>query len=125
MHHSCKTSDHNAKRYSVSMENQRRFLNIVEIVKEKIELQSSLINILDIVQYYHMIVFVLNKNSGIVVICHEEMTWKRGGECHGNKYDSISVDFQYFGGKILHYSIMMMSLCYITNDIISLSQDYK
>ena len=35
------------------------------------------------------------------------------------------VEFQYFGGKTLHYSIMMMSLCYITNDVISLSQDYK
>ena len=62
MCHSCKMSDHNAKRYSVSMENQRRFLNKVEIVKEKIELQSSLMNLLDIVQYYHLIVFVLNNN---------------------------------------------------------------
>ena len=33
----------------------------------------------------------------------------------------ISVEFQYFGGKTLHYSIMMMSLHYIANDIISLS----
>ena len=33
----------------------------------------------------------------------------------------IMVEFQYFGGEILHYSIMMMSLCYIANDVISLS----
>ena len=37
----------------------------------------------------------------------------------------ISVEFQYFGGKTLHYLIMMMTLHYIANDIISLSQDYK
>ena len=60
MCHSCKTSDHNAKRHSVGMENQRTFLNKVEIVKEKIGSQSSLTNILDIVLYYHLIVFVLN-----------------------------------------------------------------
>ena len=30
-------------------------------------------------------------------------------------------EFQYFGRKILHYSIMMMSLHYIANDVISLS----
>ena len=30
------------------------------------------------------------------------------------------IEFQYFGRKTLHYSIMMMSLCYITNDVISL-----
>ena len=37
----------------------------------------------------------------------------------------ISVEFQYFGRKTLHYLIMMMSLRYITHDVISLSQDYK
>ena len=43
--------------------------------------QSYLINILDISYYYHLVVFVLNnKNSGIVVICHEDMTGKRGGK---------------------------------------------
>ena len=35
------------------------------------------------------------------------------------------VKFQYFGGKTLHYSIMMMSLHHIANDVISLSQNYK
>ena len=37
----------------------------------------------------------------------------------------ITVEFWYFGGKTLHYSIMMMALRYIANDIISLSGDYK
>ena len=37
----------------------------------------------------------------------------------------ISIEFQYFGGKTLHYLIMMMLLCYVTNDVISLYQDYK
>ena len=35
------------------------------------------------------------------------------------------IEFQYFGKKTLHCSIMLMSLHYITNDVISLSQDYK
>ena len=33
-----------------------------------------------------MVFVVNNKNSGIVVICHEDNTGKGGGECHGNKY---------------------------------------
>ena len=80
---------------------------------------------MDIVHHCHLIVFVLNnKNSGIVVICHEDMTGKRG-ENAGIRVFPISVEFQYFGRKTLHYSIMMMSLHYIANDIISLSPDYK
>ena len=37
----------------------------------------------------------------------------------------IMMEFQYFGRETLHYSIMMMSLCYAANDVIGLSQDYK
>ena len=50
------------------------------------------------------------------------MTGKRGGEnVTGISVFPISVEFQYFGRKILHYSIMMMSLHYVAIDIISLS----
>ena len=67
-----------------------------------------------------------NKYAGLVVICHEDMTGKRGGEnVAGISVFPISVEFQYFGRKTLHYSIMMMSLHYIANDVISLSPDYK
>ena len=37
----------------------------------------------------------------------------------------ITVEFGYFGRKILCYLIMVMSLHYIANDVISLSQDYN
>ena len=78
------------------------------------------------VHYCHLIVFVLNnKNSGLVVICHEDMIGKRGENVTGISVFPISVEFQYFGGRTLYYSIMMMSLHYIANDIISLSQNYK
>ena len=41
--------------------------------------------------------------------------------CSRNEYIPFGVEFQCFGGKTLHYSIMMMSLCYVASDVISLS----
>ena len=39
------------------------------------------------IHYFHLVAFASNnKNSGIAVICHEDITGKRGGEYHGNKH---------------------------------------
>ena len=57
-----------------------------------------------------------------IVVCHEDMTGKRGENVTGMSILPFQVKFQYFGRKTLHYSIMMMSLHYVTNDIISLYQ---
>ena len=44
-------------------------------------------NISSIIYYCHLIVlFHTIKMLVEIVICHEDMTGKRGGECHGNKY---------------------------------------
>ena len=66
-----------------------------------------------------------NGNAGLVVICHEDMTGNRGENVVGMSIFPICVEFEYFGGKTLHYLIRMMLLCCIANDIISLYQDYK
>ena len=49
------------------------------------------------------------------------MTGRRGENVPGISMFPITVEFLYFSGEILHYSITMMSLCYIANDVISLS----
>ena len=41
--------------------------------------------------------------------------------CHGNKYIPYCDEVLVFGRETLHYSIMIMSLHYIANDIIGLS----
>ena len=55
--------------------------------------------------------------------CH--LSWGHDREKGMENVAGISIlpfcmEFQYFGGKTLHYLIVIMSLCYITNDIISL-----
>ena len=49
----------------------------------------------------------------------------KGGGCCGNKCVPDCNRVLVFGGETLHYSIMMLSLCCITNDIMDLPQNYK
>ena len=49
---------------------------------------------LDLLHYFHLVVFVLNNgNSGIVVICHEDMTGKRGENVAGISMFHITIEF--------------------------------
>ena len=97
-------SDHNAKGHSVGMGNQRRFFKQRKLSgdckRKDNEFYShgkntALVNkYLNIVHYCHLIVFVLNnKNSGLVGICHEDMTGKRGENVMGLSVFPISVEF--------------------------------
>ena len=59
-------------------------------------------------------------------VCHEDMTGKRGGEnVAGMNMNATGMSMHPFQwncyvlvGKYLHYSILMMSLHYVTNDVI-------
>ena len=44
--------------------------------------------------------------------------------CHGNKCVPDCNRVLVFGGETLHYSITMMSLCCIINDVMDLPQNY-
>ena len=75
---------------------QRLVRESVQKRREGLRLQSAAVLALQEAGEAFLVglVFVLNnKNSGIVVICHEDMTRKRGGECHRNKYVPIMVEF--------------------------------
>ena len=61
-----------------------------------------------------------------IIVCHEDMTGKRGENVVGmNILPFRNRDFNVLVGKPFITSILMMSLHYITNDVISLSQNYK
>ena len=63
-------------------------------------------------------------NSGI---CHEDMTGKRGGECCGSEYKYCRNEYipSSYGIFIFWWEntfitpLLMMSLCYITNNVIN------
>ena len=83
-------------------------------------------NISSIIYYCHLIVlFHTIKMLVKIVICHEDMTGKRGENVAAISIFPFCIEFKYIGRKTPHYSIMMMSLHYVTNDIISFYRDYK
>ena len=61
-----------------------------------------------------MVSVLNNENSGIVFICHEDMTGKRGGECHGNKYVPYYgrvLIFWWGNPSLLDYDDVIMLCC--------------